>query len=97
MQSAYRSELAGIYATLRMCQTICREHEIHNGSITLACDNLAAGLSLRRKLYYLNPIWDHFDLLQAIFRVLHSLPITVRYCHVEGHQSQKYPRRTLDS
>ena len=78
VQSAYRSELAGIYARLRMCQTICRDHEIHKGSITLACDNLAAGLSLRRKLYYLNPIWDHFDLLQAIFRVVHCLPITVR-------------------
>ena len=90
-QSAYHSELISIYATLQMCRRVCTEHSIQSGGITIACDNLTAGHSLLRTLYYPNPTWDHFDVLQAIFRLIHILPIRVWYIHVEGHQRTKYP------
>ena len=79
-----------------MCSAICHQHSITSGGITLACDNLMAGRSIQRTLYYPNPTWDHFDVLQAIFRLRHALPIKVRYKHVEGHQSKKYPSQKLD-
>ena len=95
-QSAYHSELVGIYATLQMCLKLCQEYSISSGGITIACDNIAAGRSLQRTLYYPNPTCDHFDVLQAIFRLLQTLPIQICYRHVEGHQSEKYPSRVLD-
>ena len=39
-QSAYRSELVGIYATLQMCLKLCQEYSISSGG---TCDNIAAG------------------------------------------------------
>ena len=90
-QSAYRSELISSYSTLHMCSALCHQHYITSGSITIACDNISAGRSIQRTLYYPNPTWDHFDVLQAIFQLRHALPIKVRYKHVEGHQREKYP------
>ena len=66
------------------------------GQVTLACDNIAVGRSVQHTLHYPNPSWDHFDVLQAIFRLFTSLPIHIRFRHVEGHQSTKYPQQQLD-
>lgn len=38
IQSAYRSELAGILSSLTHVKIICDKFEINDGSITIACD-----------------------------------------------------------
>ena len=67
-QSSYRSELAGILATLYKVLVLCQRHNITNGHITVACDNTAAGQSINQQ-FYPNPQQNHFDLLQSIFRL----------------------------
>ena len=74
---------------------LCDEYNIKQGQITIACDNIAAGLSLQG-LVFPNPSQNHFNILQAIFRTKPQLPISVSYKHVEGHQSTKYPGLELD-
>ena len=44
-QGAYRSEIAGIYATLQLCKKICEQFNVTTGALTLACNNIAAGKS----------------------------------------------------
>ena len=95
IQSSYRSELAGILATHKRTEQLCSNKAINQGNLIIACDNIAAGLSLQTKDFP-TPSQNHYDILQAIFRTKHNLPITVSYKHVEGHQTTKYPGRELD-
>ena len=95
IQSSYHSELAGILATLKRTEQLCREKAINQGHLIIAWDNIAAGLALQMKDFP-KPSQNHFDLLQDIFRTKQKLPITVSYKHGEGHQATKYPGRELD-
>ena len=96
IQGSYRSELMGIYATLKLCQKVCELYNITTGGITLACDNLGAGRKACQTSSYPSTKWDHFDLIQAIYRLRQQLPITVRYLHVKGHQRTKRPLQPMD-
>ena len=96
VQSSYRSELTGVYATMQLCNKVCELYKITDGSIILACDNLGAGHKACQTLFYPGTQWDHFDLLQAIYRLRQKLPIKVYYQHVEGHQRTKHPTCVLD-
>ena len=49
IQSSYCSELAGILTTLKRTEQLCREKVINQGHLTIACNNIAAGLSLQTK------------------------------------------------
>ena len=92
---AFRSELSGILGTLFLCQGLCQIHAIISGSILVGCDNLLAGQHGIEYQRPPQPSQQHFDLLQAIWHLRQSLPISVAYRHVEGHQRTKYPSRTL--
>ena len=74
IQCAYRSKLAGILALLYMVKQLCDHHHIDKGQLTIACDNIAAGKSLVQT-HYLSPQQNHFDLIQAIYRLQSALPI----------------------
>ena len=94
-QSAYRSELAGLYAMLRIVEVLCFHSSLLAGSVDLASDNLSA----IDKLQFNRPVVpsdDHFDLLRAIQVLRARCPIKFFFQHVEGHQREKYPERELD-
>ena len=96
VQSSYRSELAGIYATLRLGDRVCKAVGITSGKITLACDNISAGnISLRRQ-FPITPKWNNFDLIASIHRLLKNVPFVVEYKHVHGHQKERNPSAPLD-
>ena len=95
IQCAYRSELAGILALLHMVKQLCDHHHIDKGQLTIACDNIATGKSLVQT-HYPSPQQNHFDLIQAIYRLRSALPIRLSFRHVEGHQLSKHPNRSLD-
>ena len=41
-QSAYRSELAGLYGMVTMIETLCRMYSIEEGQVEIGCDGLQA-------------------------------------------------------
>jgi hypothetical protein len=95
-QSAYRSELAGLFGIMTVCKIICQVFKLSEGFIEIACDGLVAG---QHALVYESapsPTKDHFEMISAIRTMKQALPITSLYCHVEGHQKEKYPKRELD-
>ena len=66
-QSSCCSELAGIYAMMKLAENLCNKFHICSGSLILACDNEAAGYSIAQ-MHFPTPRQNDFDLLQAIAR-----------------------------
>ena len=87
--NAYRSELQGIHAILLAVKAICQLHNVHQGSIRLACDNntgadIAAGTVTRVPFTR-----RHADLIRAIRAIKAELPVEVSFEHVYGHQDNE--------
>jgi hypothetical protein len=84
MQSAYRSELAGILAALSVINTLAAFHDI-TATITLLCDS-STGIE-KAFQDYKPTIWDaSYDLLQAIHHERNNSTILWKGWHVKGHQ-----------
>jgi hypothetical protein len=94
-QSAYRSELAGIFGILIVCKLLCQIFKVSEGLIEIACDGLAAGHHALVCDASPSPTQDHFENIFAIKTMKQALPIISKYSHIEGHQKAKYPRRKL--
>jgi hypothetical protein len=94
-QSAYRSELTGIYAILLMVSKLCHYYNINQGTIELGCDGKSA---LEKALSYntINIEDSNFDLLSAICKLRSSSPITWTLRHIKGHQDDSKPMPDLD-
>ena len=94
-QSAYRSELAGLYGIISTVEQICLEHSITQGSITIGCDGAEA---LRRAAAISQPVHPRDsdgDLIHAIRTKTRSLPIIVHHRWIKGHQDT-FPGQHLD-
>ena len=88
-QSAYRSEIAGIYGLVMVTEAIKRLWGLEQGEITIECDGINAlheSLDFRYKPISCNQ--QQFDLLSGIQGYLRSS--TIRYVpeHVKGHQDK---------
>ena len=82
---SHRCELAGLYGSLLAMQTMCTHHEITDGHITIACDNMRAMESLKPG-FNPQPRHANFDLASTVVAVARSLPMTIHAEHVKGHQ-----------
>ncbi len=95
-QSAYRSELAGIYSILVTVKKVCEYFHILQGSIELGCDGQSA---LDKAFNYVSIIRiedaDH-DLLHAIRNLWAHSPLIWKFRHVKGHQDDTIPIKDLD-
>lgn len=84
-QSAYRSELAGLYGIALSLWSLKQFFKC-NITVTIACD----GLSALRQYTYLsdvvNPNVPHFDLVSATRWVLQEVQGMYHWKHVSGHQ-----------
>jgi hypothetical protein len=85
-QSAFRSEIGGIYAIAVEIELLCKLLNISNGSVSFVSDCEAA-------LYYIfdrnkksTAATNSFDLIMATRKVLDQLPISFSYRHVPAHQ-----------
>jgi hypothetical protein len=94
-QSAYRSELAGLFGMIKMTEAVCTAHQITAGSITLSCDGKGPLDRISKTSWVTWASEDHFDLISAIQNTILKLPITVKFHHVRGHQD--IANRELDS
>jgi hypothetical protein len=90
VQSAYRSELAGLYGMITMVNAICAFHKIETGAIELGCDGIQAPRHVDQRSEVTNPRMAQFDLLSAARNALRICPVTVKMRHVKGHQDDHW-------
>ena len=75
-QSAYRSELAGIEGTLALLSSVCKVHDIHEGSVTIGLDGEQALIQASSD-WPLSPHQADFDMLHDIRAKIKRLPIVI--------------------
>jgi hypothetical protein len=90
VQSAYRSELAGLYGMITMINTLCAYHDIKDGAIELGCDGIQALQHVDQRCDITNPWMPQFDLLSATRNALRLCPIQMKMKHVKGHQDDDW-------
>jgi len=62
-QSAYRSELGGLFGLLVLVDVICRTHGVSEGSVEVGCDGAGALKQALVKEGEVEPTWQQFDLI----------------------------------
>jgi len=87
-QSAYCSELFGLWGMLRMIQNFTKARQIKTGKITITCDGLLA-LQQAKSSHPTNLAAVHYGLIGAIHQLHRKLPIEVVFEHVKGHQDTR--------
>jgi hypothetical protein len=65
-QCSLRSELAGILALVRTTNTLCADHGINSGGMTVSCDNETAVRASNNSGAGCNPASTHYDLVCAV-------------------------------
>ena len=97
VQSACRSELAGIMYSLLHLLQICRIRNITGSVIKLHyCDGLSAIQAITKYTSgNINNTKTNFDLLNVISSIRQQLPITIHLEHVKGHQDKGSAYNTL--
>ena len=98
IQNSYRSEITGILSILEELKAICDTWGIKKGRCTIFCDGLSA-------LQRVDEIEETIltskhccaDLLQACKSIKNSIPISLVFVHVRGHQDDNklYDELTL--
>jgi hypothetical protein len=86
VQSAYRSELTGIMASVTIIELLCEFLKITAGAATMVCD----GKSALERVFGTSPIFKfgkHFDLIIPAKLLLQQSSITWKSHHVLGHQT----------
>ena len=89
-QTAYRSELGGLYGISTMIKVLCDLHNIKQGETEIACDGLSALRRVTESHHVVRPRDKQFDIIEATRNVMASSPITWKHRHVKGHQDDFY-------
>jgi hypothetical protein len=92
--NSYCCELAGLIGILTMTNLLCQHHQLRNGSLRVACDNISS-LYVFGPTFIPNPAKDSFDLVCCLQALIQACPITLRPEHVRGHQADKKARHFL--
>jgi len=84
-QSAYWSELFGLWGILLTLLRFTKEHGINHGGLTIACNGL---LALKQAQYrgLMDPNNAHYDIIGAIHCIRDQLPVNTMFEHVRGHK-----------
>ena len=93
--SPYRSELTGLLGVAVLIHLLCKVHHIQQGSVTVACNGLAALKSSMEYQDEVPPTTQHFDLIMAIRHWMWQSPVKWTTKHVKGHQDDQ-PYDVLD-
>ena len=96
-QNAYQSEIVGLLAILDTLTSICTEHNLSHGRLTIGCDGISALKSARNcTINSVNPKQKHSDILSAIAKLKDKLSIDLDFIHVKGHQDDLQDYADLD-
>jgi hypothetical protein len=94
-QDAYRAEAAGIYGCLAFTNGFLAQHQITNGSITMACDCKSALLNIFEQDYD-KPSQAHYNIIHACRQLRTQSPIQWKPRHIYGHQDDDKAYADLD-
>jgi hypothetical protein len=94
-QSAYRSELTGLYGIAMTVRLLETKYSFH-GTVTIGCDGLSALNKARIDSDFANPNEPQFDLITAIRQVRQTSESTWQWRHIKGHQDAVRPVQELD-
>lgn len=94
-QSAFRSELAGLYGIVSTVRYLEMTRHLL-GKITVACDGLSALHQASQSYDFVNPNEPQFDLIMAIHSVVAESKWLVQWRHVKGHQDVTLDFHDLD-
>jgi len=86
--NSYRAELQGMHALLLALVSLCIQHDISTGHITIGCDNKGVISLLHRPRSYISGSSKHQDLLWAIIHTRCLCPISLSFQYVAGHQDE---------
>jgi len=84
---SYRSELCGIWASMRMVLALERITGAST-NIHIACDNLRA-IQLAEAYEYSTVGQQHFDFVRVVLHTRKQLVSSIKYMHVRGHMDKK--------
>jgi len=84
-QSAYCSELFGLWGILHTVLEFTKVHSIDKGAVTIACNSLSA-LKQAQYTNTTDPNLVHYDLISAIQNIWKLIPLEIKFEHVKGHQ-----------
>lgn len=96
VQSAYQSELAGIYGGTLFMVLVGRAFQIAEGAegeVEFRCDRLSSLKAISRN--NISTKDDHFDLIRATQAIMEQSKLTWHAWHVAGHQDDN-PETMLD-
>lgn len=87
-QSAYRSEVSGLYAISVVVWLVCQHYQITDGTVEVGCDGESALLDTMDLYRQLDAKKKHFDLILATREVMASCSVKWKFRHVYGHQDR---------
>jgi hypothetical protein len=82
---SFRCELAGLFGCITLLHCICQLHQVPNGHVEIACDNIST-IDVFQPWYLPDPTRESFDLVNSLWYLIQSSPITFHAVHVKGHQ-----------
>ena len=95
-QSAYRSELAGLYAIVYVIETLVGVYGLSKGEVIVGCD----GISALQEAIYNNKTatsaQQHFDLISGMQGYITESKVVYKPLHIKGHQDKDTPIGDLD-
>jgi hypothetical protein len=86
-QSAYRSELTGLYGIAYSLWHISTNYGVR-GKIVAGCDGLSALHQVQKTIDFINPNVPQYDLILATCTVIRQTQWQWEWQHVKGHQDQ---------
>jgi len=82
-QSAYRSELFGLWGILYSLKRFLDEHQVQAGHVKIACDGLTA-LRKAKAQQITEPCEKHYDIISAIRNLCQLLPLSLTFFMSKG-------------
>ena len=97
-QSAYRSELGGVYGMLCFLRLLCDFFGISElPLLSLGCDGDSAVWQSGASLLRMNLDRDHFDMIGAIRKLRTGLPGSCTFIRVDGHADDDKDRKLTEA
>jgi hypothetical protein len=94
-QSAYRSELTGIYGIVCTIWYLYNKYGL-SGHITVGCDGLSALRHAQKTVDFVDPNIAQYNMIMAIRTVISQLSWQWDWIHVKGHQDDAKSQEELD-
>jgi hypothetical protein len=92
---AYRAEAAGTYGCITFTNELMQQHQLANGTVTMACDCLSALWNIFNHQFD-KAAQAHYDIIHSCRMLVERSPAEWISRHVRGHQDDHVHYKDLD-